>query len=170
MANTIISNKRLASYVCDFYGSRLPEIDFGNGKSYKGTLLLKVDLDSKKGFREDVIKKLNQTFAEIKKTYKVAGYQRLAICDTLETMGKKGMARTDIIINAINRLPVFPDKAENAAGESGQNIYVTALSRELNHLIDEGYVKRCGYDFETNATLYKLTDKFSHDLYDTFKK
>jgi len=170
MANTTISNKKLANYICDFYGAELPSIDFGNGKSYKGSLLLKVDLDSKKGFREDVIKKLNQSFAEIKKTYKVADYQKYAICDTLETMGKSGMARADIITHAMNRLPVFPDKAENAIGESGQNVYVTALSRELNHLIDAGYVRNCGYDFTNNATLYKLTDLFSHDLYDTFKK
>ena len=137
---------------------KLSEIDFGDGQSYdRWSLQAKMRSDC--SFKEMVINFFNMRRENLILDYGETGLFKKVILDVMKSRGYLRTTLSSLTDLAMKALPMFPDDVAYNPGKTGHNKYHHEVTRQIDHLIDDGLLK-----FEGRIGRDKLVKLVKYDL------
>lgn len=162
LKSTKMNERDFARWVKDQLGDKLSTTDFGDGQTYNfgqfASNLYRVE------FFNMVVDYMNKRAQKYLDVYGSSGTIQLFIAKSLYHADKHTLSRGEITDWVKGHLPFVPDEMKYHNGiPSGQGRYETNISRELNHMVDSGWIKDNGRVY-TNKNTYTLKHLTAQDL------
>lgn len=139
---TLASSDILAIWAKEQFGSEFSEINFGNNKYYNTSNELARDLRNDFEFKNQFEKFMLNRMDNLVLTYGMNNVIKRAILTYLKGRGLLRTTRNGLLKGGMRRLPFFPDDVEKTIGPKSKTpLFQTCVSREIQHLLEMGYIK-----------------------------